>query len=269
MKAPENVLLLNAPRAAVVEPPRIRRAVSAAVRRGSWRYDAGEARKRWPWAGMAVSAGLHLLVFFGIQPSEAPVVAMVPEETIIELVEMPKLEDLEDPELVDERGEGEPVDEAVSYVPMLADLPAVVQVDSFIQALDFSTLEVKPDFSNAKIVAIPPGARRVGPNVSERLKNVFELADLDRPPEPVFQPSPVFPVHLRREVTQARVDLEFVVGVDGKVSEIRAIYASVGGFEEAAIAGVSRWQFRAGMKGGRKVNTRIRIPIVFRAVDGV
>jgi len=33
------------------------------------------------------------------------------------------------------------------------------------------------------------------------------------------------------------------------------------------MAGVSRWRFRPGMRGGRRVNTRMSVPIIFRVSD--
>lgn len=217
---------------------------------------------------MLASLGVHLLFLFGIGSEEAAPVAVVAEDTYIELMAMPDLKELEEPEPDEYADTGEaPDQEAVSYVPMLADLPASVTVDSFVQKLDLSMLNVKPDFSAAKVVTIPPGARRAGPAAGEGLANVFNLADLDRIPEAVFQPAPVFPPHLRREIAQARVDVEFVVNSSGKVIDPRVVYATVSGFEDSAINGVKRWQFRAGMKGGKRVNTRMRVPIVFRVVD--
>jgi hypothetical protein len=38
--------------------------------------------------------------------------------------------------------------------------------------------------------------------------------------------------------------------------------------EEAAVAAVEQWKFKAGQKGGRDVNTRLQIPIVFTLSDG-
>lgn len=269
MKAPETVLLLNAPRAGATEKPRKRVPAPPANQAGSWRYGTDET-KRWhiPWIGILISGAAHAYVFLGVVPKEEPVIAMVAQDNFIELMEMPKLEDLDEPELVDVSDGSEPVEDAASFVPMLADLPSTVKVDSFIQQLDFSTLEVKPDFSQAKIVTIPPGVRRGGSGAGEGLKNIFNLADLDRIPEAVFQPPPVFPPHLKKEVANARVDVEFVVTANGKVVEVSVVYASMSGFEDAAVAGVSRWQFRPGMKGGRKVNTRMRVPIMFRVLDG-
>ncbi len=268
MKAPETVLLLDAPRAGVGTRPRERVPAPPAKPKGAWRY-GNETKPRYiPWLAMLVSGTLHLLFFYGVAPEAPPPVVAVAEDNYIELIEMPDLKELEEPEPEEFSEGGEaPDQDAVSYVPMLADLPASVTVDSFVQKLDLSMLNVKPDFSTAKVVTIPPGARRAGPAVGEGLKNVFNLAELDRIPEPVFQPAPVFPTHLRREIAHARVDVEFVVDANGRVVDPRVVYASISGFEDAAIHGVKRWQFRPGMKGGKRVNTRMRVPIVFRVVD--
>jgi len=40
------------------------------------------------------------------------------------------------------------------------------------------------------------------------------------------------------------------------------VESSYNGFEDAALSGVARWRFRAGMRGGRRVNTRMSVPII-------
>ena len=47
----------------------------------------------------------------------------------------------------------------------------------------------------------------------------------------------------------------------------RVVEASYPGFEDAAIMGVMRWQFRPGMKGGKRVSTRMLVPLIFRIVE--
>ncbi len=268
MKAPETVLPLEATRAGVTTRPRMGVSLSPTLPLGSWRYDMGEKRRRIPWLALLLSGGMHTFLLLGISPTEEVLPVVVAENNFIELIAMPKLDDLKELEPEEFNDSGEVVEEeAVSYVPMLADLPSTVKVDSFVQALDLSSLEVKPDLANAKIATIPTGVRRGGPGVGDGLKNVFSLAELDRIPEPVFQPSPVFPAHLRSEISQARVEVEFVVNASGKVVEARVVHASVSGFEDAAVSAVSRWQFRPGMKGGRRVHTRMLVPIMFRVVE--
>ena len=57
--------------------------------------------------------------------------------------------------------------------------------------------------------------------------------------------------------------------MNGRVLEPVVTESTNYGFNDAALAGVSRWKFRAGMKSGRKVNTRMRVPIVFKLLDPI
>jgi TonB family protein len=182
------------------------------------------------------------------------------------IIEMPHLEDLEDPEVVDATGEVREEVEAASYVPMLADVPTAAVDAAFVQEIDFSSLAPRPEFDAAKVVTIPRGPRSGGVR-PDTMKDIFNLKDLDRIPEPFFQPPPVFPRQLKQEVSKATVTVEFIVDPTGKVVYAKVVDATYPGFEDAAIVGVMRWQFRPGMKGGKRVSTRMIVPLIFRVVD--
>ena len=95
-----------------------------------------------------------------------------------------------------------------AIVPMLADVPQVAAPTDFTQRLDFSTLIDKPDLTAAKVFTVPEGLRRVG-KITDLVGPIFNLADLDRHPVPIFQPSPIYPVTVRREgVTEAMGKLQ-------------------------------------------------------------
>jgi protein TonB len=151
---------------------------------------------------------------------------------------------------------------------MLADVPSVSVESDFVQKLDFSSLKPRTDLDAAKVISIPVGPRSGSQVVRGNMKDLFDLKDLDSPPNAVFQPAPVFPSALKRDVQLATVVVEFIVDKKGKVIQAWVTDSTYRGFEDAAIAGVSRWQFRPGMKGGRAVNTRMRVPLVFRVIDG-
>jgi periplasmic protein TonB len=72
---------------------------------------------------------------------------------------------------------------------------------------------------------------------------------------------------MRREGLSATVVVEFIVDADGRVLEPAVTETTHTAFNDAAVAGVARWKFRAGQRGGRKVNVRMRVPIQFRVVD--
>lgn len=232
---------------------------------GAWRYVPTGRPPRIPLLAMTLAGSVHALLLFGLNQEQVEE-KVVFEDTLEEVVlVMPELEDLEEPEIVESDGPREEV-EAAAYVPMLADVPSATIDTTFVQKMDFSTLAPKPDIETAKVINIPRGPRTGGVR-PDSMTNIFNLADLDRVPEPVFQPPPVFPRQLRNEVSKATVTVEFIVSADGKVTYAKVTDASYPGFEDAAIRGVMRWQFRPGMKGGKRVATRMIVPLIFRVVE--
>jgi outer membrane biosynthesis protein TonB len=112
----------------------------------------------------------------------------------------------------------------------------------------------------------------------------LELSQLDQVPRPTFQKAPVFPAELRKAGVQVAVVVSFVVDSTGSVQNLiltqikrlpqadgkeldPAVLKSLpmGDFSTAALEAVSQWKFDPGVKGGRMVNTRMQVPIVFNA----
>ena len=86
--------------------------------------------------GIAVSILLHVGFLFGgeLLSSGPEEVAVVEEEPVIELMEMPPIEP-EEPEIVEVTDDALPEEVPDIAPPMLADVPAQVQVDSFVQKI--------------------------------------------------------------------------------------------------------------------------------------
>jgi len=235
---------------------------------GDWRYEAGHQT-----SGLAVllcallSAGMHVYALFGFNDRAPEVGASdLSTEFEITLMQMPPIEELDEPEEIFEDGiEADELDEA-SYVPMQADVPSFSTDAVFEQKLDLHSLLPRPDFDSAKVVSIPPRVSRTRMDPT-KMKDLFNLADLDRAPVPLLQTSPKFPPHLKNEVHFAEVVVDFIVDKKGKVAWAKVTSASHRGFEDAAILGVSRWQFKPGTKNGKAVNTRMRVPLHFRVTD--
>jgi len=233
---------------------------------GSWHYQR-ISTPRIPYIPLLVAAGLHGMLLFAFNTPPKPKAVAVEDEFVPVIMVMPKIEELEEElELVEEMGDREEV-EAADYVPMLADLPSVSLDSSFVQKLDFSSLQPRPDLETAKVVTIPVGPRTGRAGVQGDVSNLFDLKDLDTPPTPIFQPAPIFPHALKREVTRATVVVDFIVDTSGKVIRPVIYDSTHRGFDDAALNGVSRWQFRAGIKGGRRVNTRMRVPLIFTVTE--
>ena len=251
--------------------PRIRRAPGLPIRRAaalaesSWRYPGPpDSRRPRIVVAILVSAAFHAGLFLGVR-SPARVAVHAAEEPVIQLtIAMPDLRDLEPPDPPPMDASAEIVDFA-QYVPSLMDAPQITLPSSFVQEINYASLLPPPDTTQAKILVIPQGigSGRLGSGLAD----IFNLADLDRVPVPVMQPSPVFPFELKREVPYAEVNVEFIVDVDGRVRNPVGVRATHPGFVDAAVAGVARWRFRPGMKGGKRVNTRMMVPIIFRLMD--
>lgn len=239
-------------------PGRSRPLARVASRPGDWHY-AGSTGRRFTWLAVLLSAGVHgFLLWGGIRrPAPQPVTVAATERLI--QMEMPPLDDDEEKPVE----ELEQADETpVVQVPRLMDLPSAVSLNSFVQPLEMSSaLQTSVDAS--KLTTIPVNIAPAGTRIGGSFKNLFDISQLDRVPEAIAQPEPIFPANLKNEVDHAVVVVEFIVDVHGQTREVSAVSSTHPGFERAAVEGVMRWRFRAGMKDGRKVNTHVRIPIKF------
>lgn len=173
---------------------------------------------------------------------------------------MPDLKEEEDQKVEELTDTPEDQTPAVS-VPSLADVPSTVAVSTFVQPLQVQP-NIAESLNAAKVAKIPVSATR-GNGKGLNIGKVFEISQLDRAPSPITQPAPVFPYALRSQVSEGKVVLEFIVDSNGDVVAPEVTSSSHHGFDEAAIVAVLKWKFRPGMKAGRKVNTRVRLPITF------
>lgn len=93
---------------------------------------------------------------------------------------------------------------------------------------------------------------------------IVDLKDLEKRPEPVVQTAPEYPFTAKNQGMEGVVIVRFIVTATGTVDSASIVSSPHGLFSEAALNAVKRWTFRAGMKNGRKVATRMEIPLTFR-----
>lgn len=231
---------------------------------GAWKYHADSRRGTRLASAIIVSLLIHGSAFKFIGPVPERVIKPRTSDTPAIVITMPNLKDLEEPEPVVTDAE-QPIDVA-ALVPMQADLPQVARPTDFVQRIDFNSLVDRPDMAAAKVFAVPENINR-GAAIRQSVGAVFNLADLDRIPEPLVRPPPVFPPQLKREVQTATVRVQFIVDSTGQVIQAVAVHSTHSGFNGAAVSGVSKWRFRPGIKNGRRVNTRMEVPIIFNITD--
>ena len=92
---------------------------------------------------------------------------------------------------------------------------------------------------------------------------VFEIADLDQAPVPLVRIAPVYPPELKRNRVQGTVNVVFIVDEHGNVKRPSIEKSSNREFNENALKAVRQWKFEPGEKDGRKVKTRVRLPLSF------
>ena len=181
-----------------------------------------------------------------VKKDEAPVIQL----------EMPKLEP-EPPEPVEGN---ESSSEVASLVPpSVADVPGVVDLNSFVQPV-----QPPPPPTAGVTMTIP---KSTGPTTSGGMTKVFDLKDLDQAPVPRFRAQPAYPFEMKRQGVSAEVLIEFICDGNGDVRDARVIKSENSAFDAAALDAIYKWKFRPGKKGGRPVNARMQQPFVFSIAD--
>jgi protein TonB len=84
----------------------------------------------------------------------------------------------------------------------------------------------------------------------------------DRQPRLLHQTRPVYPAEAFVKKIQGRVVLQILIGVDGRVQDVRVL-ESVPALDAAAIRTVRQWRFEPALLRGRPVSSWARTPIDF------
>ena len=190
------------------------------------------------------------------------------------LTEVPQ-EDADEPEIPPEPEhlppEAEPAPDASE---ILRDLEMPVPSDApALEAASLSAIEQalngqggSGDFASALTLA--SGGRIGGTGqpgaLGEKLEGAFSMAEIDQVPRVVFQHAPDYPAALRGKKLEGLVTLVFVVDPTGKVSNPRVEKSTHPAFERPALDALRQWKFEPGVKGGERVNCKMRVPIRFQ-----
>ena len=241
--------------------PALRTKPRVFVPSASYRYDSRPRSRMVVIAAALVSTAFHVGVFFGIGPAEKKPAPPTEDHVITLNLEFTEIKELEETEPLPSDEPAEAPD-AGDLVPMLADAPQVPQPTDFVQPLDFASLIEQPNLNTSGVVTIPNHISRGG-KIGDGMGKIFNLADLDRQPTPVFQAQPLVPSALKKEIIKAMVRVQFIVTSEGTVVNGTAVESTDGRFNDAAIKGVEKWRFKPGFKGGRKVNSWMVVPIMF------
>jgi len=251
----------NPTTAVIEEPPRALPARRMAEGTSAAHYDAKRQSRLTLCFAIAVSVAFHCVVFFGFNRKPAPKKHVVEEEAIAVIFQMPDLKELEEQDPVPSEGDETPVEAGLS-VPMLADVPAMVDLSTaFVQEIDYSSLVPQQNLAMAASLSIPTNIHRGG-KIGEGMGKIFDLKDLDRPPEPTVTIAPTVPPSVREPGLRVNVAVGFIVDTQGRVVNAYIAQSSDRRLDEATLMAISKWRFRPGTKGGRRGNVRMMQPFV-------
>ena len=90
------------------------------------------------------------------------------------------------------------------------------------------------------------------------------VESLDRPPQAVAQPQPIYPSDARIKDQSGQVVVEFVVDQSGRVLDPRVVSSSDSIFEEPTLRAIEHWRFAPGTWHGVPVRFSMRVPVTFR-----
>jgi len=94
---------------------------------------------------------------------------------------------------------------------------------------------------------------------------VFEIEQVDEPPQPIAQLRPMYPPAARMRRLEGEVEVVFVVRADGTTSDLEVLSSQPGDFfVNATLQAIRHWRFRPGTFDGEPVAVRVQQKIVFR-----
>ena len=99
--------------------------------------------------------------------------------------------------------------------------------------------------------------------LEQKLESAFGLAEIDQKPRATFQAQPSYPSEMRGKRVEGIVSVIFIVDATGKVTSPKVEKSSNPAFDKAALDAVRQWKFEPGLRGGQRVDCRVRVPIRF------
>jgi len=95
---------------------------------------------------------------------------------------------------------------------------------------------------------------------------VYKETELDRPVRPIDIPTPEYPRDLQGLGAEGHVQLEYIVGPDGRVepASIRVMSATYSGFGAEAAKSIRAAVFQPGVKHGKYVRAKVQQLITFQ-----
>lgn len=97
---------------------------------------------------------------------------------------------------------------------------------------------------------------------------VASAKELDQAAVVTRSVDPVYPMNMRMAGLEGEVVIDFIIDRDGNVVAPFVQASNNPWFERPALDAIVQWKFKPGIKNGRPVNSRARMPFTFSLTDG-
>lgn len=130
----------------------------------------------------------------------------------------------------------------------------------------FAAFSIQHDFRHSGLrgdVPITEGAHRILRRIEKSPEKIIPAGQLDERPKPLSTRPPVYPTTLLQAGQPGSAQIEFIIDEDGDAQLPRIISCTEPAFGYAAVQAVATWRFAPPLKEGKRVATRVQVPISF------
>jgi protein TonB len=190
---------------------------------------------------IAVTFVIHTLVVIIFPTFEADATNRVKKQIIIETVDIPETRQIKRPP--------PPPRPAVPIETDNEDVPDDVTIEATDLDFDDAMVDLPPP--------PPPGSQ------TEEQEEILEFYMVEDKPEPIHQVAPVYPEIARKAGLTGKIFLKFLVGKDGRVSNVEVLRGQEI-FRQAAIDAIMQFKFKPARQNDKPVAVWMTQPITFR-----
>jgi TonB family protein len=129
-------------------------------------------------------------------------------------------------------------------------------------------LAIAADLLPAEFPVAPPAPGPAAANLTNSLSagSAYPIGPGITPPSVLSKVAPNYSEKARKAKLEGTVTLRGVIGTDGIGHDFQVTQSLGSGLDEEAIAAVSQWRFRPGVKDGKAVPVIVTIQVNFRLV---
>ena len=160
------------------------------------------------------------------------------------------------PEKEEKLLEKKPPEKVIPTVRLRHKVPRKQEIKMEMPRLSF---EINPKLTGGMQVAPPAKGPTIFP-----FKDFYDQGEVDQMPMAIFKMKPIYPYRARRLNITGKVDVKFLVGENGYVSNVKILKSTPPGiFDDSVLKALPSWRFSPGEVRGHAVSTWVITTIQF------